>query len=485
MHDRMPPHRLLTDVNAPPCLGPARLPPGLCPTRAQPGARGSPRGDAVRLNGRLDVHRRELIGKVLENVRDSQHINVRAIGALAAVRRPAGLLDAHRARRQHHRRQERAALGAHECLSFVGAAQQPVLHEESDAVREKRVSLHLSQSDAAVHLPSMDGLPCERVDGPFCAHLVLIGHHVPEPLIVDDAKEDLHLHLGAIDARVHALRPMVCVPRRAQLLAEEVDRAVLLGELEGRRVLPDAMQRARLARHRLEKHADRHARGKAVRVEEDVWREARLTEGHVLRRPQPRQDALLPVPRRELVAGHRVSHLAQLDEDARQRRARVRRVAAHQPHLLDNRRLGALVQLHRVPAGHLVEDDAQRVELVEPLANLGQPVWAEAPLKGAALVRLGHVVGHDVGEAEAWLLAAPVQVVQVDRLGEADRAVAEAAVVRRLVDDHRVLHVVAGVRDHRHDRVSPERVVVEAVEVVVAVAHDGRLRREHVVRLGV
>ena len=61
----------------------------------------------------------------------------------------------------------------------------------------------------------------------------------------------------------------------------------------------------------------------------------------------------------------------------------------------------------------------------------------------------------------------------------------EAAVVRRLVDDHGVLHVVARVRDDRDHRVGPRGVLVETVPIVVVVAHDGRLRRVQRVRLGV
>lgn len=41
-----------------------------------------------------------------------------------------------------------------------------------------------------------------------------------------------------------------------------------------------------LARHRLDEHADRHARGEGVRVDDHVGDDARLGERHVLGRVQ-------------------------------------------------------------------------------------------------------------------------------------------------------------------------------------------------------
>ena len=48
-----------------------------------------------------------------------------------------------------------------------------------------------------------------------------------------------------------------------------------------------------------------------------------------------------------------------------------------------------------------------------------------------------------------------------------DHAGAEAALQRHLVDDHGVLHVVAGVGDDSHNGVGPHRVVVQSDVVVV------------------
>mmetsp|Transcript_29419 Transcript_29419/g.73543 ORF Transcript_29419/g.73543 Transcript_29419/m.73543 type:complete len:678 (+) Transcript_29419:260-2293(+) len=429
---------------------------------------------------RLDVHRRELVGEILEDVGQRDHLHIVATLTRAAECLPQLAVSDPAARREHRRREQRAALAADERLGLIGAMQQPLLHDERRAVRQQRVALHLSEPDASVDLAPMHRLVCDLVDRPRRSHLVLVGHHVAEALIVHHAHEDLHLHLDAVHARVHGLGAVVRIPSGAQLLPEVVDRAVLLGEAERRAVLHDGVHGARLARHRLEEHADRHARGEAVRVEQDVGRDARLGERHVLRRPQPRHHALLPVARRELVAGDRVAVVPQLDGGLVARGAR--RVGGEQPHLLDDRGLRRLVPLDGVAAGALVDDRAQRVALLHLHPHVRQPVRAEARLEEARVARLAFAA---VAEAVAEGLPLAAQLVEVDGGRRVDGGVAEPALVRPLVDDHRVLHVVPGVRDDRHHRVGARGVVVHLVLGVRFVADDGRLRRLDAVGLRV
>ena len=59
------------------------------------------------------------------------------------------------------------------------------------------------------------------------SNLMLVEHHVSEPLVVDNPQEDIDLHLIPVDARVHGLGPVVRIARRAQLLTEEVHSAIL------------------------------------------------------------------------------------------------------------------------------------------------------------------------------------------------------------------------------------------------------------------
>lgn len=65
--------------------------------------------------------------------------------------------------------------------------------------------------------------------------------------------------------------------------------------------MAEAVQGAGLARHALDQHADGHAGGKAVGVEQDVGTHAALAEGHVLGGPQAAQDAFLAMAAGKLV----------------------------------------------------------------------------------------------------------------------------------------------------------------------------------------
>eukprot|EP00967_Tisochrysis_lutea_P066558 scaffold86717_cov28-Tisochrysis_lutea.AAC.3 len=73
-----------------------------------------------------------------------------------------------------------------------------------------------------------------------------------------------------------------------------------------------------------------------MRVEEHIGRQAGLSEGHILLRPQSREDALLPVPSGELVARNGVPVVSEADENGRRLGGSVSdvAVAAHEPYLL-------------------------------------------------------------------------------------------------------------------------------------------------------
>lgn len=78
-------------------------------------------------------------------------------------------------------------------------------------MRQQTVALHLAEADAAVALATFNRLSRERVNGTCRAHLELVGDHVAQTLVVDDAHEDVGLELASVDAAVHALRSEVVV----------------------------------------------------------------------------------------------------------------------------------------------------------------------------------------------------------------------------------------------------------------------------------
>jgi len=59
-------------------------------------------------------------------------------------------------------------------MHSLPAVEEAIHQQERRPVREQRVSLHFSQSNATVPFPPFDGLPGQRIDGPNRAHLALI-----------------------------------------------------------------------------------------------------------------------------------------------------------------------------------------------------------------------------------------------------------------------------------------------------------------------
>ena len=71
--------------------------------------------------------------------------------------------------------------------------EESVLQEEHGAVGEEGVPLHLPEAHPAAAPPPLDGLPRHLVHRAHRAHLELVAHHVAQPLVVDDAEEDVGL----------------------------------------------------------------------------------------------------------------------------------------------------------------------------------------------------------------------------------------------------------------------------------------------------
>ena len=121
------------------------------------------------------------------------------------------------------------------------------------------------------------------------------------------------------------------------------------------------MERAGLAGHGLDEHADGHAGREGVGVDDAVGRDARGGEGHVDLRPEHGEHALLPVPRGELVAHDRVAVVPELDVHALHAQ---RGVAVQDPHLVDVGGLRRVVEAQRGLAGLRVVHRADRVALL-------------------------------------------------------------------------------------------------------------------------
>mmetsp|Transcript_39634 Transcript_39634/g.84522 ORF Transcript_39634/g.84522 Transcript_39634/m.84522 type:complete len:429 (-) Transcript_39634:1217-2503(-) len=243
---------------------------------------------------------------------------------------------------------------------------------------------------------------------------------------------------------------------------------------EGAGVGPhNALGRRRFCCDALDEHPDGHARREAVRVEEDVRSHAALRKGHVLLGPQDAHDALLPMSRRELVAHDGIPGVAQLDHRTFAGFAPLDFGALDQVDRLD---MGALVVLvcGDVLDPVLVHRTTDGVALVQFLAKVREAIVVEVLFEPPNLPIRVQV---DVGESASRLVAIREALCGrcLDDLGLVDHAVAEAPLVGGLVDNHRILHVVARVGDDCHHRVGPSGVRIAVGSVVHLCAHQWRL----------
>ena len=90
-------------------------------------------------------------------------------------------------------------------------------------------------------------------------HLELITHHVTQPLVIHNAKEDINLEMPAVNTTIHGLSAIVGIPGPFQQLPIIIDSRLSLLKLERCRVMASSVQGARLGRHELNHHSDCHS----------------------------------------------------------------------------------------------------------------------------------------------------------------------------------------------------------------------------------
>mmetsp|Transcript_21691 Transcript_21691/g.36260 ORF Transcript_21691/g.36260 Transcript_21691/m.36260 type:complete len:388 (-) Transcript_21691:185-1348(-) len=249
--------------------------------------------------------------------------------------------------------------------------------------------------------------------------------------------------------------------------------------LERRRVCEGARLRARLRGEALHDHANGHARGEGVRVDDDVWAYAAVqTEGHVHVGVQQAQRPLLPVPAAELVPDDGVAVVPELDRGPRQAAVAPahHRDAVHKGWVLSLE----LVQTHF--AGSCVHHAAPCFLRHDARALAREPVLVDSLLVLVVAVELrrGPPLAGEIGGGDAAPPEGPLGVAlllgQVDGLALVHGGVHQPALHAGLVDHHGVLHVVPGVGQHRHHRVRARRVLVHLVLLVDVVAGERALR---------
>lgn len=158
---------------------------------------------------------------------------------------------------------------------------------------QEGISLHLAKTNASLDVPPAHWLVGHFVSCARGPNLKLVGDHVTQTLVVDNADEDVGLQLLTTQSTIEPLCAVVIVSARPKHFTKVLKCRPLLGEGERCCIMTQAVQSSRLAGHAFNQHPNGHAGREAMRVEQDVGTHATFSKGHVLGRPQAAQDALL------------------------------------------------------------------------------------------------------------------------------------------------------------------------------------------------
>mmetsp|Transcript_1723 Transcript_1723/g.6742 ORF Transcript_1723/g.6742 Transcript_1723/m.6742 type:complete len:315 (-) Transcript_1723:2468-3412(-) len=137
----------------------------------------------------------------------------------------------------------------------------------------------------------------------------LVDDHMLQLLVVDGPAEDVGLQRLACNATREVL-----LASWGEAVSDQLPVDLCRGCIvEGRAVPEKPLQDRGFGADTLEHLANGHARGEAVRIHDEVWTPPLLIEGHVLLAHDEPDDALLAVPRGELVADLRTPCLPRHD----------------------------------------------------------------------------------------------------------------------------------------------------------------------------
>lgn len=95
---------------------------------------------------------------------------------------------------------------------------------------QETVTLHLSKTNSSSHFSSFDGLMGERLDPSCRTNLEFVFDHVTEALIVNDPKENISLHQGPRNSRIHRFIAVIVVASLQQLLSKVINCSLLFVE---------------------------------------------------------------------------------------------------------------------------------------------------------------------------------------------------------------------------------------------------------------
>jgi len=138
----------------------------------------------LRLQCHLDAHAHELSGKVSEDIWKCNLINCRRRLTGSALNLPHARQCSRGMGRD--RRSNASTLCADIAERVVRTVHQTILKQVRHSVSQKRITLHLSETNTSSTLTTLDRLHRKVVHWSSRTHLVLVSNHVTKTLVVND-----------------------------------------------------------------------------------------------------------------------------------------------------------------------------------------------------------------------------------------------------------------------------------------------------------
>lgn len=246
--------------------------------------------------------------------------------------------------------------------------------------------------------------------------------------------------------------------------------------LERSSVLGNTVQSPRLTGHTLDKHTDSHSRGESVRVDNNIWLHTALAERHIDRRELLGTYTLLTVSGRELVTNDGGTGDTEFDVDFLE--LGITSIGTEDTNFVDEGSFITLVLVELGSTGGVVNIGTQRITSLDLGTNDGQTVLADNVPRIMVLL---DIPTETKMQSRLGTSARSGHTLQVKDIGLVDCTVTETSFVGRLVQDHRVFHVITSVRNDSNYGVGTVGEVVETVMVVkIGTNNRGLTRLESV-----
>src|SRR3989338_1518103 len=145
------------------------------------------------------------------------------------------------------------------CLMSIRGKHQSVTQSKGNTMGQEGITFHFTKTNASPLFTSFYWLTCQIVDCSSSPHLILVGNHMTETLVVHHPKVNVSMKRFTTYARIHGFTAMVMVPGSKQLGTKIIHgRGFTCTECKRGCIVSQTMKCTRLTRHGFDQHPNGH-----------------------------------------------------------------------------------------------------------------------------------------------------------------------------------------------------------------------------------